>query len=94
MHRVIAMCYHCAMGQILIRNLDDDLLADYREAAEQNRRSLEAELREALRRVRPPSKNRVQELLEISRRIRAMTPDVPQTPSEELVREDRDGLRD
>ena len=82
------------MGQILIRNLDDDLLADFREAAETNRRSLEAELREALRLVRPPSKKRVQELLEISRRIRAMTPEVPQTPSEVLVREDRDGFRD
>lgn len=82
------------MGQILIRNLDDDLLADFREAAQTNRRSLEAELREALRLVRPPSKKRVKELLEISRRIRAMTPEVPQTPSQVLVREDRDGFRD
>ncbi|MGZ8307970.1 MAG: FitA-like ribbon-helix-helix domain-containing protein, partial [Allosphingosinicella sp.] len=43
------------MAQALIRNIDDDLLADYREAAEANKRSLEAELREALRRARPLS---------------------------------------
>lgn len=82
------------MGKILIRNLDDDLIADYREAAERNHRSLEAELREALRMLRPKSRKRTEELLEISRRIRAMTPSgVTQTPSEVLVREDRDGRR-
>ena len=79
------------MAQALIRNLDDDLLADYREAAEANRRSLEAELREALRRARPLSPKKREELLERARRIREMTPkDVPQTPSEILVRQDRD----
>jgi len=83
------------MGQALIRNLDDALLADYREAAERNQRSLEAELREALRVARPVSRKRREELLEISRRIRAMTPKgIKQTPSEILVREDRDGYRD
>ena len=50
---MIALCYHRSMGQVLIRNLDDELLADYREAAERNQRSLEAELRAALRTVRP-----------------------------------------
>jgi antitoxin FitA len=83
------------MGQALIRNLDDDLLADYREAAARNARSLEAELREALKVVRPVSRKRREELLEISRRVRAMTPKgVKQTPAEVLVREDRDGYRD
>ena len=83
------------MGQVLIRNLDDELLADYREAAKRNDRSLEAELRDALRVLRPKSPKRREELLEISRRIRAMTPTgVIQTPSEILVREDRDGFRD
>lgn len=85
----------CGMGQVLIRNIDEDVLADYREAAERNRRSLEAELRDALRLARPVSRRRKEELLEISRRIRAMTPKgVQQTPSELLVREDRDGYRD
>lgn len=80
------------MGQIVIRNLDDELVADYREAAKRNRRSMEAELREALRIMRPKSPKRIAELLELSRRVRAMTPaGVKQTPSEDIVREIRDG---
>jgi antitoxin FitA len=82
------------MGQALIRNLDDDLLADYREAAKLNQRSLEAELREALKTVRPMSAVRHREVLERLSAIRAMTPaGIKQTPSEALVREDRDGYR-
>jgi antitoxin FitA len=82
------------MGQVLIRNLDDDLLSDYREAARLNQRSLEAELREALKIVRPMSAARHQEVLQRLSKIRAMTPKgVKQTPSEMLVREDRDGYR-
>ena len=82
------------MGQILIRNLDDQLIADYREAAARNNRSLEAEVREALKVLRPPSKKRRAELLARLAEIRAMTPPgVKQTPSEQLVREDRDGYR-
>jgi plasmid stability protein len=83
------------MSQALIRNLEDELLADYREAAQRNQRSLEAELREALRRARPMSARRREALIEESRRLRAMTPkDVAQTPGEQLVREDRDGYRE
>jgi antitoxin FitA len=82
------------MAQALIRNLDDDLLADYREAARRNRRSLEAELREALRRARPITARRREELADLARRLRAMTPgNIVQTPSEQLVREDREGHR-
>jgi antitoxin FitA len=83
------------MGQVLIRNLDDEIIAAYREAAERNNRSLEAELREALRRLRPKTNAERGHLLELSRRIRAMTPKgVKQTPSELLIGEDRDGFRD
>ena len=82
------------MGQALIRNLDDDLLADYREAAARNKRSLEAELRDALQRAKPLTPMRSEELLQRLAEIRAMTPKgVKQTPSEVLVREDRDGYR-
>ncbi len=82
------------MGQVLIRNLDDELLADYRAAAGRNKRSLEAELREALKSVRPMTVGRRDDLLERLREIRALTPQgVRQTPSEQLVREDRDGFR-
>jgi plasmid stability protein len=82
------------MAQALIRNIDDDLLEDYREAAKANARSLESELREALRRARPMTLSRRQDLIEAANRIAAMTPKgVRQTPSEQLIREDRDGYR-
>ena len=78
------------MAQALIRNLDDELLADYRVIAKANNRSLEAELREALRLALPLTPEKRERALERLAAIRAMTPDVPQTPSEQLVREDRE----
>lgn len=79
------------MAQALIRNLDDRLLADYRQAAKRNSRSLEAELRDGLARARPRVVATREELLALSEQIRAMTPaGVAQTRSEQLVREDRD----
>lgn len=84
------------MGQVLIRNLDDEVIAAYREAAKRNRRSLEAELRAALNRVKPRAQRDVEEIKRRFAEIRAMTPNVPQTPSEVLLRElrDSDGFRD
>lgn len=91
---MIACCYHQLMAQVLIRNLDEDLIGDYREAAKRNGRSLEAELRDLLSRMRPVRRKSREELMAIADRIRAMTPNVPQTPSEEIVRAARDGFRD
>ncbi len=82
------------MAQVLIRNIDEELISDYREAAKANGRSLEAELREALRHARPLTPAKRDEYLKSLAAIRAMTPNVPQTPAEQLVREDRDGFRD
>jgi plasmid stability protein len=83
------------MAQVLIRNLEDEILDDYRQAAKRNSRSLEAELREALRRMRPKNVEMRDELIELSRRLRLMTPPgAVQTPAEQLIREDRDGYRD
>ena len=91
---MIASCYHLLMGNALIRNLDDALLADYRESAQRNRRSLEAELRDGLARARPMAMHKQEEVLARLAAIRAMTPaGVNQTPAEQLVREDRDGYR-
>ena len=81
------------MGQVLIRNLDDKLIDAYRAAAERNARSLEAELRDALARTRPRSPAERDLLQDRARSLRAMTPDVAQTPATTLVREDRDGFR-
>jgi plasmid stability protein len=78
------------MGQVLIRNLDDAVIAAYREAAKRNQRSLEAELREKLRLHKPFTKAEIEASAERMAKIRAMTPNVPQTPSEVLVRELRD----
>ncbi len=83
------------MGQALIRNLDDALLEDYREAARRNGRSLEAELRAVLAQARPMSASRQRTIIERLAKIRAMTPSgVQQTPSEQIVREVRDGDAD
>jgi plasmid stability protein len=82
------------MAQALIRNLDANLLQDYRDAAKRNGRSLEAELRNALKVMRPIDAKRRRQLLAEADAIRAMTPNVPQTPSEVLIREIRDGVCD
>jgi plasmid stability protein len=82
------------MAQVLIRNLDDELVNAYRAAAKRTGRSLEAQLREALRVMQPRTPETIAQLLAEADRIRAMTPDGPQTPSEDLVRADRDGLRE
>ena len=80
------------MKQVLIRNVDEALLDDYRAAAKLNGRSLEAELREALARARPMSVSHHRSILDRLARIRQMTPlTVRQTPAEQIVREVRDG---
>lgn len=82
------------MAQVLIRNIDDALLEDYRAAAKRHNRSLEAELRSVLQQMRPKKPLDREELLAKLAEIRAMTPKgVKQTPAEQLVREDRDGYR-
>jgi len=80
------------MGQVLIRNLDDGLLEDFRRAAKDGGRSLEAELREALQRSRPlPKRLSREELVELSRRMRALTPPgAGDVDSTQIIREARD----
>lgn len=81
------------MGQILIRNLPDDLIADYREAATRNQRSLEAELRVVLAERRPLRKKSAAELRRMSDEALAMTPpDGPGIGSDSTlhIRWDRD----
>jgi len=79
------------MGQALIRNLDEELLEDYREAAKANQRSLEAELREALRLACPISARKREAVLARLAKVRRASAGRPQTPSEILLREIRDG---
>lgn len=76
------------MSNAHIRNLDDDLLADYRAAATANRRSLQAELREGLHRGRPRRRLSKDELHELSCRL---TEGMPVTSdSTPLIRRMRD----
>lgn len=76
------------MGQALIRNVEDELLEDYRVAAKRNQRSLEAELREALMRARPLGSKDRRELVE---NIRALLPEiVPGPTGTEIIRWYRD----
>ncbi|MDX5984797.1 FitA-like ribbon-helix-helix domain-containing protein [Sphingomonas echinoides] len=79
------------MGQVLIRKLDDDLLRDYKVAAERNGRSLEAELRSALAQARPKVRLSGAELRALSEELRAQTPtSAAAIDSTDLIREDRD----
>ena len=76
---------------MLIRNLDDALLTDYRRAAKSNGRSLEAELREALAQARPKARMSKDELIALSLRLRAITPaSAAAMDSTEIIRQVRD----
>ncbi len=77
------------MAQVLVRNLDDQVVATLKMKAELRGCSLEQELRRVLTEA---ARLTPEEKVALSRRLRAMTPpDVPQTDSAELIREDRDG---
>ena len=76
------------MASVTIRNLDDEVVARLKDRAKANKRSLEAELREIL--TRSAGAMTRKEFIAFAKRIRDMTPDVPQTDSTLLIREDRD----
>ena len=74
------------MGQVIIRNLRDDVIDGLKTKASLHNRSLEQELREivtAAARLTPAEK------VTLSRQIRAMTPRRLES-SADLIREDRD----
>lgn len=79
------------MGQVVIRNIDDDVLERLKQRAAAQHKSLEQSLRDVLAEAAKPSRA---ELLAELDRIRAMTPprkpDVRYPTAEELIREDRD----
>ena len=79
------------MGQVIVRNLEDEVIEQHRTRAMARGVSLEQERREVLRRAARPSK---EELLAEMERSRAMTPELPpgvkRTLAEDIVREIRD----
>ncbi len=76
------------MAQVLVRNLDEQVVAALRRKAELHGRSLEQELRVALTAAASLTN---EERVALARRIRSLTPaKVKQTDSTELIRQDRD----
>lgn len=79
------------MKQVLIRNLNDDTVAAYKQAAREHGRSLEAELRETIERARPKQRLTPTQLQALVSRLHALAPDTAAAlNSVELIREDRD----
>jgi plasmid stability protein len=76
------------MATLTIRNLEDDVVGALKERARRNRRSLEAEVRELLRDAAVGGSP--ESLRDLADRIAALTPDVAQTDSTDLVRAERD----
>jgi len=75
------------MADLTIQNVEDETVEALKRRAETNKRSLEDELRQILAdAVRPAASVDLRVLAE---QIAAMTPDVPQTDSVDLLREDR-----
>ena len=76
------------MGQVIVRNLDDQVVASLKRKAELHGCSLEQELRNILSAAAKLTK---EERFAVAKRISEMTPaNVKQTDSAELIREDRD----
>lgn len=80
------------MGQLLVRQLDDATIERLKARARERKTSVEALAREALT---DAARLTVEEKIALVQRMqdwgrRAMNPDVSQTPSLELIREDRD----
>ena len=77
------------MAQVVIRNLDEEVVARLKQRAAQRKVSLEESLREILTMAARPSR---EERIKRLREIRAMTPPLrPGAPlAEDLIREDRD----
>jgi plasmid stability protein len=79
------------MGQVLIRNIADDVLDRLKRRAAAEHKSLERSLREALDEMAKP--NRAELLADLDRlraQIGAQEPDCHYPSAEELIREDRD----
>lgn len=76
------------MAQVIVRNLDQRVVATLKKKAELHGCSLEQELRDILSMAARLTND---ERVALAKRIRAMTPTgVTQTDSAELIREDRD----
>ena len=79
------------MKNVLIRNVDDEIVADYKKAAVAHGRSLTAELRDGLVRARPHRRLVGPELVAFVHRLWESFPEsASMSDSTALIREDRD----
>ena len=76
------------MAQLIVRHLDEELVARLKMRAAEHGRSAEAEHREILRQALAEEPRR--SFKELAAQVRAMIGTRPQTPSEVLLREGRD----
>lgn len=77
------------MGNLLVRDVPDELVRRLKERARAHGRSAEAEHREILRQQLSADDGTRFDIL--AAQLRALTSDRPQTPAEDLLREARDG---
>ena len=76
------------MAQVIVRNLDENVLATLKRKSELHGCSLEQELRDILSAA---ARLKKEECLSLARRVRALTPTgAAQTDSAKLIRADRD----
>ncbi len=75
------------MADLTIHNIDASVVAGLKARARANNRSLESEIREILAAAVDPV--RALDLRALAERIAAMTPEVDQTDSTGLLRDDR-----
>lgn len=75
------------MADLAIHNIDASVVADLKARTRANNRSLESEIREILAAAMDPT--HALDLRALAERIAAMTPEVDQTDSTGLLRDDR-----
>jgi plasmid stability protein len=75
-------------GSLLVRNVEDEIIVRLKRRALRHGRSAEAEHREILRQILREEPEASFD--DLAAQLRAMTARRPQTPSERLLREDRD----
>ena len=79
------------MATINVRRLDDDIVQRLKKRASDNKRSLESEVRYILEQVANDSDQLKRESFRsLAKNLRQVTKGSTQTPSEDLIREDRD----
>ena len=77
------------MGNILVRNLDDDVISSLKDQAKTNQRSLASEIRYLLT-EQVERRTQLEKFREFSKRVADSTAATQRSDSVDLIREDRD----